>query len=38
MTVDDDPATVGIRSLTFSPATGMSLDGRSVKFQGVWHF
>ncbi|HKT00717.1 MAG TPA: glycoside hydrolase family 2 TIM barrel-domain containing protein [Rugosimonospora sp.] len=33
--VDDDITPVGIRSLTFSPSTGMSLNGRSVKFQGV---
>ena len=33
--VDDDITPVGIRSLTFSPSTGMSLNGKSVKFQGV---
>ncbi|WP_333735847.1 glycoside hydrolase family 2 TIM barrel-domain containing protein [Streptomyces sp. IBSBF 2806] len=35
ITVDDDITSVGIRSLTFSPSTGMSLNGHSVKFQGV---
>ncbi|HEX8629976.1 MAG TPA: glycoside hydrolase family 2 TIM barrel-domain containing protein [Catenuloplanes sp.] len=35
VTVDDDLTTVGIRSLTFSATTGMSLNGRNVKFQGV---
>jgi beta-galactosidase len=34
-TVDDDITPVGIRSLTFSAATGMRLNGRSVKLQGV---
>lgn len=34
-TVDDDITPVGIRSLTFSPSSGMSLNGKSVKFQGV---
>ena len=34
-TVDDDVVPVGIRSLTFNASTGMSLNGRSVKFQGV---
>jgi len=34
-TVDDDLTPVGIRSLTFSPSSGMSLNGKSVKFQGV---
>jgi beta-galactosidase len=33
--VDDDITSVGIRTLTYSPSTGMSLNGRSVKFQGV---
>ena len=33
--VDDDVTTVGIRSLTFNASTGMSLNGKSVKFQGV---
>jgi beta-galactosidase len=33
--VDDDITPVGIRTLTFSAATGMSLNGRSVKVQGV---
>ncbi|WNM31731.1 glycoside hydrolase family 2 TIM barrel-domain containing protein [Streptomyces sp. Li-HN-5-11] len=33
--VDDDITPVGIRSLTFSPTSGMSLNGRSVKLQGV---
>ncbi|WP_030434468.1 glycoside hydrolase family 2 protein [Actinoplanes subtropicus] len=34
-TVDDDITPVGIRSLTFSASTGMSLNGKTVKFQGV---
>ncbi len=34
-TVDDDLTPVGIRSLTFSPTTGLSLNGRSVKLKGV---
>ena len=34
-TVDDDITPVGIRSLTFNASTGMSLNGRSVKLQGV---
>jgi beta-galactosidase len=33
--VDDDITPVGIRTLTFNASTGMSLNGRSVKFQGV---
>ena len=33
--VDDDITPVGIRSLTFSPSTGMSLNGRVVRIQGV---
>lgn len=33
--VDDDITPVGIRSLTFSPTTGMSLNGHSIKLQGV---
>ncbi|MFI5916243.1 glycoside hydrolase family 2 TIM barrel-domain containing protein [Dactylosporangium sp. NPDC051541] len=33
--VDDDVTSVGIRSLTFNAASGMSLNGKSVKFQGV---
>ncbi|NUR29479.1 MAG: glycoside hydrolase family 2 [Catenulispora sp.] len=33
--VDDDVTPVGIRSLAFSASTGMSLNGRSVKLQGV---
>lgn len=33
--VDDDLTPVGIRSLAFSPTGGMSLNGRSVKLQGV---
>jgi beta-galactosidase len=33
--IDDDVTPVGIRSLSFSPSTGMSLNGRSVKLQGV---
>jgi beta-galactosidase len=34
-TVDDDLTAFGIRSLTFDGTTGMSLNGKSVKFQGV---
>ncbi len=34
-TVDDDVTAFGIRSLTFDGTTGMSLNGKSVKFQGV---
>lgn len=33
--VDDDVTNVGIRSLTFSNANGMLLNGRSVKLQGI---
>jgi beta-galactosidase len=33
--VDDERTAVGIRSLTFNATTGMSLNGRNVKFQGV---
>jgi beta-galactosidase len=33
--VDDDLTPVGIRSLAFSPTGGMSLNGHSVKLQGV---
>lgn len=33
--VDDDITPVGIRSLTFSASTGMKLNGKGVKFQGV---
>jgi beta-galactosidase len=33
--VDDDITPVGIRSLTFSPSTGMSLNGKIVRIQGV---
>jgi beta-galactosidase len=33
--VDDDITQVGIRSLTYSAADGMKLNGKSVKFQGV---
>ena len=33
--VDDDITPVGIRTLTFAASTGMSLNGKSVKFQGV---
>lgn len=33
--VDDDITPVGIRSLTFSPSTGMSLNGKVVRIQGV---
>jgi beta-galactosidase len=34
-TVDDDVTSFGIRSLTFDPATGMSLNGKTLKFKGV---
>ncbi|WP_410643292.1 glycoside hydrolase family 2 TIM barrel-domain containing protein [Amycolatopsis sp. lyj-346] len=33
--VDDDVTSVGIRTLTFNASTGMSLNGKNVKFQGV---
>ncbi|MEV6829541.1 glycoside hydrolase family 2 TIM barrel-domain containing protein [Amycolatopsis sp. NPDC051102] len=33
--VDDEVTSVGIRTLTFNASTGMSLNGKSVKFQGV---
>jgi beta-galactosidase len=33
--VDDDITPVGIRTLTFSPTSGMSLNGHSVKLRGV---
>ncbi|GLL08224.1 cellulose binding domain-containing protein [Dactylosporangium matsuzakiense] len=33
--VDDDVTSVGIRSLSFNALTGMSLNGKTVKFQGV---
>lgn len=33
--VDDDLTTFGIRSLTFDAATGMSLNGKSLKLKGV---
>ncbi|KAF2821635.1 hypothetical protein CC86DRAFT_425994 [Ophiobolus disseminans] len=33
--IDDESTTLGIRNLTFSASTGMSLNGKSVKFQGV---
>ncbi|WIX93495.1 glycoside hydrolase family 2 TIM barrel-domain containing protein [Amycolatopsis sp. DG1A-15b] len=33
--VDDDITSVGIRTLAFSPSSGMSLNGKTVKFQGV---
>jgi beta-galactosidase len=33
--VDDDITPVGIRTLTFSASAGMTLNGKSVKFQGV---
>ncbi|MFD8496405.1 glycoside hydrolase family 2 TIM barrel-domain containing protein [Amycolatopsis sp. NPDC059657] len=33
--VDDDVTSVGIRTLTFDASTGMSLNGKNVKFQGV---
>jgi beta-galactosidase len=40
VSVDDQPAdvestTVGIRRIDFSATTGMSLNGRNIKFQGV---
>ena len=35
ITVDDDVTAFGIRSLTFNGATGMSINGKTVKFQGV---
>jgi len=34
-TVDNDVTPVGIRSLTFSASSGMSLNGHSVKLKGV---
>ncbi|MDP9150816.1 MAG: glycoside hydrolase family 2 [Myxococcota bacterium] len=34
-TLDDDVTPFGIRTLTFDPATGMSLNGKSLKFKGV---
>jgi beta-galactosidase len=34
-TVDDDVTPVGIRSLTFDGTTGMNLNGKNIKFQGV---
>jgi len=34
-TVDDDVTPVGIRTLTFNASTGMQLNGKGVKFQGV---
>jgi beta-galactosidase len=34
-TVDDDLVAFGIRSLTFDGTSGMSLNGKNVKFQGV---
>ncbi|MEU7869913.1 glycoside hydrolase family 2 TIM barrel-domain containing protein [Dactylosporangium sp. NPDC049140] len=33
--VDDDVTPVGIRTLTFNAATGMSLNGKALKLQGV---
>ncbi|HVY37021.1 MAG TPA: glycoside hydrolase family 2 TIM barrel-domain containing protein [Polyangia bacterium] len=33
--VDDDVTTFGIRTLVFDPITGMSLNGKNIKFQGV---
>ncbi len=33
--VDDDITPVGIRTLAFNASTGMSLNGKNVKFQGV---
>ena len=35
VTVDDDLTSFGIRSLTFDGTSGMSLNGKTVKFQGV---
>jgi len=34
-TVDDDVTPFGIRTLTFDAATGMSLNGKSLKLKGV---
>jgi beta-galactosidase len=34
-TVDDDVTPFGIKDLAFSGTTGMSLNGKSLKFQGV---
>ncbi len=34
-TLDDDVTPFGIRTLTFDAATGMSLNGKSLKFKGV---
>ena len=34
-TVDDDVTPFGIRSLTFDGTTGMNLNGKNIKFQGV---
>ncbi len=34
-TVDDDVTPVGIRSLTFDGTTGMNINGKNVKLQGV---
>ncbi|MDP9036936.1 MAG: glycoside hydrolase family 2 [Myxococcota bacterium] len=34
-TLDDDVTSFGIRTLTFDAATGMSLNGKSVKLKGV---
>jgi beta-galactosidase len=34
-TVDDDITPFGIRSLVFSPTTGLSLNGKGIKLQGV---
>ena len=33
--VDDDVVTFGIRNLVFDGTTGMTLNGKSIKFQGV---
>ncbi|MGC4091224.1 MAG: glycoside hydrolase family 2 TIM barrel-domain containing protein [Polyangiaceae bacterium] len=33
--VDDDATSFGIRSIAFSPTTGMSINGKSTKFKGV---
>ncbi|KAH7067667.1 glycoside hydrolase [Paraphoma chrysanthemicola] len=33
--IDDETTTLGIRSITFSADTGMSLNGKNVKFKGV---
>ena len=35
VTVDDDETTFGIRSLTFDPSTGLSINGVSTKLRGA---